>query len=251
MRNIILVKVGGNVLSSKRKRITLLKTLAKLKNKYSVVFVHGGKSQINSDIKSLNKKVKFINGQRYTDEETLKAVENALSQLNHRIVCELNNLKVKAVGVCGIDGNIFQVQRIKKLGLVGKINKVKTDLIISLLKGNYLPVISPICASNRILNVNAESVAGALASALKCEKLIYISDVPGIMDNNGNLIKEIKTEEIPKLKRGKIVKTGMIPKIESCYSALKKGVKEVYITNELNFFPSKKFKLSGTRIVLS
>jgi len=251
MKNIILIKAGGNVLSSKIKSSLLLKTISQLLKKYHVVFVHGGKSQINSGMKDLNKKVKFIDGQRYTDEETLKTVESSLSQLNHQIVCKLNNLNVKAVGICGIDGKMFEIQRIKKLGLVGKIKSVKPDLIISLLKKNYLPVVSPICASNRILNVNADYVAGALASALKCKKLIFISDVPGILDENGKTIKEIKMKDFNKLKKQNIIKTGMIPKVNNCYSALKKGVKEIYITNKVNFLSKNKIDLSGTRIVLS
>ncbi len=251
MKKTILIKAGGNTLVSKKQRLLLLTTISRLAKKFNIIFVHGGKAQINSDVRLLNRKVKFINGQRFTDGETLKAVETALSQLNHQIVCELNNLKIKAVGLCGIDGGMFQVQRIKKLGLVGKIKRVKTDLIISLLKRNYLPVISPLSAETRILNVNADLVAGALASALKCEKLIFISDVPGILDNKGKLIKKIRTKELPKLKRQKIIKTGMIPKINSCYSAIKKGIKEIYITNKVDFFSKNKFKPSGTKIAFS
>jgi len=251
MKNTILIKAGGDVLASYRKRMALLETISQLAKKYHIVFVHGGKSQINSDMKTLNKKAKFINGQRYTDEETLKTVESSLSHLNHQIVCELNNLNVKAVGICGIDGKMFEIQRIKKLGLVGRIKSVNPDLILSLLKENYLPVISPISAGKRILNVNADYVAGTLASALKCKKLIFISDVPGILDEKGKTIKEIRMKDFDKLKKQNIIKTGMIPKVSNCYSALKEGVKEIYITNKVDFISKGKLNLCGTKITLS
>jgi acetylglutamate kinase len=250
MTPLIVIKIGGSPLQKDGLRKKLLKNLVKLSKKYHITVVHGGKAQIDKSLKKLHIKTKFINGHRYTDRKTLKAVRQALSYINRQIADELSLFGASPLGLSGLYGNLLTAARIKPLGYVGKIKHVNSSLIRFLLLNKNLPVIYPICkGTGTILNVNADVVASEIAIALKADKLIYISDVPGVIGKSGKVIRKINTAQINKLKSKKVITGGMIPKIDGCYKAIKKGVKEIYITDNVNLSQSTKFNLlPGTRI---
>lgn len=247
MKDIIVIKIGGKLLADEKTRKKLLKDILILNKKYSVVVVHGGKFQINKDLKSETKEKKpvFIKGLRYTDAGTLIQVTGTLARINKELVKEFNSLsKGKAVGICGADAGMILVERIKILGFVGKIKSADNRLLMLLLNNNLLPVVFPVCADDKtVLNVNADSVASAIAIGIKAKKLIFMSDVPGVLDKNNLVIPSIDSEKKEYLIKEDIITEGMIPKINSCFDAINECVKEIYITNVLliknkDYFPA-------------
>jgi acetylglutamate kinase len=252
MKPIVLIKTGGEIVLPGEKRKILLTNLISISQKYHVIFVHGGKYQINQDVKN---KPKFIQGQRYTDKETLIQVTSVLGRINKEIVNEFNSIaiskkaNIRGVGISGIDGKIIEAETIESLGYVGKIKSVNPKLINLLLSNNYIPFIYPICGVEyTLLNVNADNVASALATSLKVDKLIFISNVPGILDKNNNIISVIDIKTIKNLLKEKVINEGMIPKVESCLTSIREGVKEIYITNNVNLYKKNKFIFLGTFI---
>lgn len=248
MKKVIVIKIGGKQLLEIKKRKTLLRNILSLSKKYSVLVIHGGKHQINDALKG--KTPKFVNGQRYTDAPTLNTVTETLARVNKELVREFNSmLNGRAVGLCGIDGETVKAKRIKSLGYVGKINDVNVKLLTLLLTDSYVPFIFPVSSGEgTILNINADNAASAIAIALKAEKLIFISDVPGIFDKNGRIINGINSKTVKYLKKENIVTEGMIPKVDGCLSAIKKGVKEIYITDKIVFLHGA-LAVPGTRLI--
>jgi acetylglutamate kinase len=221
--------------SSFAKDVVLLKLVG-----MNPVIVHGGGPQINEHLEKIGKKGEFINGIRFTDEETMDVVEMILGgQINKEIVHQLNIHGGKAVGLTGQDGNFIHASKLntnKKgdkidLGYVGKIDSIDASLIQFLDQGDFIPVIAPIGIGEdgKTYNINADVVAGKLAEVLKAEKLILMTNTAGVLDKNQNLITGIKPKDIEELIADGTLSGGMLPKIESAMDAAKGGVNTVHI----------------------
>lgn len=231
---VVVIKLGGKALTNQKKKIQLLKQIVKMSKEERNVLVHGGGPEITESLEKIGIKSRFVNGLRYTDEKTMEFVEMLLSgKINKELVNRINLLGSKAVGLSGKDGQMVVAERIKGLGLVGKPKLVNTSLIKLLLRAGIIPVISSIGVDRKgnTLNLNADLVAGAISSALKAKRLIFLTDVPGVLDKKGKIIKKIQIKEIPDLIKKGIVSAGMLPKLEACRQALKKGLTQIVITN--------------------
>jgi acetylglutamate kinase len=209
--------------------------------------VHGGGPKISATMEKMGKKPRFIQGQRVTDEETMDIVEMVLGGLvNKEIVSLINNHGGKAVGLSGKDGGIIKAKKklIKKLaetgsdeiidlGLVGEVTLIDPHILITLQKDGFIPVISPIGVGPKgeTLNINADYVAASIASALKAEKLMLLTDVPGIMDTNNKIISTLKKQKINKLINKGIITDGMLPKVQACLAAVESGVAKAHIVD--------------------
>lgn len=207
--------------------------------------VHGGGPKISAMMEKMGKKPTFIQGQRVTDEETMNIVEMVLGGLiNKEIVSLINSHGGKAVGLSGKDGGLIKAKRkiIKKatnegeeeiidLGLVGEVTYIDPQIIISLSKEGFIPVISPVGSSPKgeTLNINADYVAASIAASLKAEKLIILTDVPGIMDKNNKIISTVKKSHVKKLIDEETISGGMLPKVQSCLKAIEGGVSKAHI----------------------
>ncbi|HDZ62638.1 MAG TPA: acetylglutamate kinase [Nitrospirae bacterium] len=210
------------------------------------VIVHGGGPQINKILDKMGKTPTFVQGQRYTDQETIDIVEMVLGGLvNKQIVSLIGNHGGRAIGLSGKDGNLIKARRkiIRKrtadtgtpeiidLGLVGEVEKINPRVILSVEKDGFIPVIAPISSGpkNESLNINADYVAGSMAAALKAEKLILLTDTKGIIGKNNKLIPTLDKKKMKSLIADKTISGGMLPKVHACQTALKGGVKKTHI----------------------
>jgi len=201
-----------------------------------VVLVHGGGPEINDMLKRVGKESKFLNGLRVTDKETVDIVQMVLAgKVNKDIVNILQTAGNKAVGICGIDGGMIKVSRIsKELGYVGEIESIDTGIIHDLLDNGYVPVISTVGMDDNgnVYNINADTAAARIAGDLKAESFITLTNIAGIMkdkDDPETLIRSINVSDTPRLIKEGVVSGGMIPKIESCVDAIRRGVSRVFI----------------------
>jgi len=240
----IVVKYGGNAMvddnlkQSFAKDVVLLKLVG-----MNPVVVHGGGPQINAHLEKLGKKGEFINGMRVTDEETMDIVEMILGgQINKEIVQLINKNGGKAVGLTGQDSNFIHAKKLIvkderdefkniDLGQVGDIDSIDPTLINFLDSGDFIPVVAPIGIGDddKTYNINADLVAGKLAEILKAEKLILMTNTPGVLDNNKQLITGLTAKEIENLIIEGTLSGGMLPKINSALDAAKSGVNAVHI----------------------
>lgn len=209
------------------------------------VIVHGGGPKISETMKKMGKEPTFVHGQRVTDKETMDIVEMVLGGLvNKEIVALINSHGGKAVGLSGKDGGLIKARKklIKKaaetgeeetidIGLVGEVESVDPTILDSLQKDGFIPVISPIGvgSAGEAFNINADYVASAVASSLKAEKLILLTDVPGIKNKKGNVISTVPKKNVKKLIDDGTVSGGMLPKVQACTRALDSGVKKTHI----------------------
>ncbi len=229
---VMIVKFGGSIAQVPRARALFLKDLAARSKKEKIVLLHGGGPEINLWLQRLQLKSVFVNGLRYTDAPVLEVVEMVLSgKVNKGLVGELNRRGVRAVGLSGKDGKTALCTRVKELGFVGEPSKIDASLVSSLLDGGFVPVISSLGfdAKGQTLNVNADSMAMALAGALKADALVLLTDVPGVLDAQKKTIPEIRVKDIQRLFDSGVISGGMIPKLKACAHALKAGIKEVWI----------------------
>jgi len=227
------VKYGGAVMKDENLKamvaqdVTLLRKIG-----IDMVVVHGGGKEITSLAEKLDIKTKFVNGQRYTDEDMRDVVQMVLGGLiNKDIVRRINIHGGRAVGVSGIDANLVTVKPMNKdLGLVGEVTDVNASFIRNLLNNGYLPVIAPIGvdAEGTIYNVNADIAAGPIAASLSATKLVYMTDIDGVKIN-GKLASHLTQSEAQKYIADGTISGGMIPKVESALSALESGVQKVHI----------------------
>lgn len=245
-KKIIVIKYGGNAMKDEKIKEKVIRDIALLKylGMFPVV-VHGGGPAINEMLYKINKKPEFKMGNRVTDKETMDIVEMVLGgKVNKEIVSLLNKNNVDAVGITGKDSNMIIAEKkyiyLDKekidIGYVGQVKKIDTKIIKILLESGIIPVVAPLGTDidGNTYNINADYVAGELASALKAEKLILMTDIDGLykdIEDKNSLIKKIDILEIEKLIQDRTINGGMIPKVESCISALKNGVKEVHILN--------------------
>lgn len=211
------------------------------------VIVHGGGPKISQTMKRMGKEPTFIEGQRVTDRETMDIVEMVLGGLvNKEIVALINNHGGKAVGLSGKDGGLIRAKKkllrktVEKgeeelidIGLVGEVESVDPDILDSIERGGFIPVISPIGAGGRgeAFNINADYVASAVAGALQAEKFILLTDVQGILDKKGEVISTVPKKGIKKLIDNGTVSGGMLPKVQACTRALDAGVKKTHIVD--------------------
>lgn len=240
------IKYGGSIMRDellKRKLIediTLLKLVG-----INPVIVHGGGPAINEMLKRLNVESKFVNGLRVTDRETMEVVEMVLGgSINKEIVDMINQQRGRAVGISGKDGGLIKARKKRfadsdiDLGFVGEVESIDPAIVENLIANDYIPVIAPIGSDEEgnTYNINADTVAGKLAIALKAEKLIYLTDVDGIRldpDDENSRASVLSISEIKELIDAGRIKGGMLPKVESCMEAVSKGVVRTHILSGL------------------
>lgn len=242
------VKFGGSLLSDRAARLAFLKDAARLAKKNPLVLVHGGGPEINGALDKMGIVSTWVKGRRVTDDAAMGVVEGVLSgQVNKNLVGELNAMGANAVGLSGRDGGLLKAKPVPDLGRVGEPDKADPRLIAVLLKAGFLPVLSSVAAGRDFgaLNVNADEAAAALAVALKARRLVYLTDVPGVLDGRKKTIPTIRIAGIKKLIDTNVITGGMIPKVLSCASALKRGVKEINIIDGRAGLP----KLLGTQLL--
>lgn len=236
---ILVVKYGGNAMIDDSLKSSVMRDLVVLNLLgIKVVLVHGGGPEISETIKKMGKETKFIDGLRYTDEETAEIVRMVLAgKVNKTLVDLICRNGGKAIGICGQDGHIIKCEKQdEKLGYVGKITNIDTTVITDLLNLGYVPVISTVGYDDEshTYNVNADTAAAAIAGALSAESLILMTDIRGLLENKDDpdsLIKKVYVSDIPALVKQGIISGGMIPKIECCKDAIRRGVKNVFITD--------------------
>ena len=234
----IVIKYGGSAMADKTLQNAVFRDLALLSSVgVQIVVVHGGGPEINQWLEKLGIKPVFLDGLRITDTETMDVVEMVLAgRVNKQIVSGINNHGRMAIGLSGIDGGLIEARTLGdgSHGLVGEVAKVNTKLLSPLLEKGYVPVISSVANSSdgRSHNINADTVSGELAAALGAEKLILLTDTPGILRNENDpssLIEKIRLSEARELIDKGIVKAGMKPKVECCIRSLAQGVNAAHI----------------------
>ena len=238
---IVVVKYGGNAMTNDELKDAVMSDIVLLSLVgIKVVLVHGGGPEINDMLKRLNIESKFINGLRYTDAETIDVVKMVLSgKVNKELVQLLAHHKGNAVGLCGIDGRMRMAERKygengEDLGYVGDIVKVHTKPITDALANGNIPVIATVATDKKgnTYNVNADTAAARIAAELKAENLILMTDIAGLLrdkDDPSTLIPSLNISEVPFMKRQGIISGGMIPKIDCCVEAIRRGVKKTAI----------------------
>ena len=230
---IFVIKYGGSALSDKYLANNFAKDLVLIKKLgINLVVVHGGGVQISETLKKEKLDTKFINGLRVTDEKTIKIVKKVLiKRINNKIVDLINQAGGKAISLPGHEKNLIEVEPLKKeMGFVGKPKKIKIKIIKNLLKKNYIPIIASLgFKEKKVFNINADTVAGALASSLSATRFYFITNIKGVMDKNNKLIKEITPKKAKELIKNNIIKGGMIPKVETCLNAVKKSANAAVI----------------------
>ncbi len=234
----VVVKYGGNAMISEELRDAVISDIILLHLVgIRVVVVHGGGPEIEQMLGRVGKKTHFVDGLRYTDQETMDIVQQILcGKVNKDIVSAINRMGAKSVGLCGLDGGLFCAQKLEdKYGLVGEITHVCPDIVNDCLEKGYIPVISTVALgidATTAYNINADTAAAKLAVAVGAEKLILLTDVRGVLKNpkdEETLIPVIPTGEVPALMEEGIISGGMIPKIGCCVSAVAGGVRRTHI----------------------
>lgn len=252
----IVIKCGGSVLvDPKLFKIFIEDVVVLNKLGFNPVIVHGGGKRINSKLSEVNIKSNFINGLRVTDKDTINIVEDVLIQFNKEIVEALNKLSCKAKRITTKENNIITViQENKDLGFVGTPTKINKDFLNETIKSNEVPVVAPLGLDkdNQAFNINADTAAGSIAIELKARRLMIISDVEGVLDNDKKLIPEINSKKAKELIDQEVIFGGMIPKVNNCLAVASNGVKGVVIIdgrkNHSILFELLSDKGSGTLI---
>ncbi len=229
----IVIKCGGRILLDPDLFINFINDVTILKKLgLTPIVVHGGGPRIKKKLDELNIKTKFIMGLRVTDDKVIKIVEEVMIEFNKEIVDSLEKNMCKAKSVTIKENNaIYAEQKNKELGYVGKPTRIDDKLIKNLIKESFIPVVTPMGLDEKkqVYNINADTVAGALAISLKSRRLLLMTDVEGVYDENKKLISEIKSEEAEKLIYNHTIHGGMIPKIRTCINAVNNGVRGVVI----------------------
>ncbi len=234
---IVVIKYGGNAMINEDLKNAVMGDIALLAQiGIKVVLVHGGGPEISDMLKKINKKSEFVDGLRVTDKETADIVQMVLAgKVNKSLVNKLESLGGKAIGLCGADGNLITAKvKDERLGFVGEITNINPQPILDLLESGYIPVVSTtgFDSEGNIYNINADTAAAGIAGILKAESFISMTDIAGILrdkDDPSTLIPEIQVSEIPELINDGIISGGMIPKIDCCREAIRRGVKKVFI----------------------
>ena len=234
---IIVVKYGGNAMINDELKEAVMGDIVLLSLiGVKVVLVHGGGPEITDMLTKIGKKSEFVNGLRVTDGETMDIVQMVLAgKVNKNLVNLLQNKGGKAIGLCGMDGHMIKAKPVdKRLGFAGEITDVNVAPVLDVLEMGYIPVVSTVgCDENgNAYNINADTVAARLAGELKAESLISMTDIVGLLrdkDDPTTLIPKVYASDAPKLMRDGIISGGMIPKVNCCIEAIRRGVKKVFI----------------------
>ena len=252
----IVIKCGGSVLVNPKLFKIFIEDVSVLKKLgFNPIIVHGGGKRINNKLNELNIESSFIDGLRVTNKDTINIVENVLIEFNKEIVNALKDQSCETRGITSKEYNIITVKpESDKLGFVGTPTHIKTNVLKEIIKVNEVPVLAPLGLdeNNQTFNINADTVAGSIAKELKARRLMIISDVEGVLDNEKKLIPEINSSKANKLIEQKIISGGMIPKINNCLDVASNGVRGVVIIdgrkNHSLLFELLSDKGSGTLI---
>ena len=234
---IVVVKYGGNAMINEELKEAVMGDIVLLSLiGIKVVLVHGGGPEITDMLTKIGKKSEFVDGLRVTDKETVDVVQMVLAgKVNKNLVNLLQNKGGKAIGLCGMDGHMIEAKPAdERLGYVGEITDINAAPVLDVLEKGYIPVVSTVgCDKDgNVYNINADTVAARLAAALKAECLISMTDTVGLLrdkDDESTLIPKVYVSEAPKLMRDGIIKGGMIPKVNCCIEAIRRGVDRVFI----------------------
>lgn len=236
-KKVIVVKYGGNAMINEELKEAVMHDLVLLSTVgIKVVLVHGGGPEINKTLSAMNVKSEFINGLRVTTKETADVVQMVLAgKVNKDLVCQIGNLGGHAIGLSGMDGNMIKCKPLDdEHGYVGKITDMNMEVVEEVLANSFIPVVSTIGydENGNCYNINADTVAAAVAGKLKAEALISMTDVVGLLrdkDDDSSLIHRIYISDVPALIADGIISGGMIPKIDSMTQAIREGVKKAFI----------------------
>ncbi len=233
---IVVIKYGGNAMINEKLKQAVMTDIVLLHLVgVKVVLVHGGGPEINEMLGKIGKESKFVDGLRYTDAETMDIVQMVLAgKVNKDLVALLQKNGGKAIGLCGIDGGMITAKKHeeKDLGFVGDIVDVDINPVLDVLEKGYIPVISTVAGGDNAYNINADLAAARIAAVLGAENLILMTDIKGLLrdkDDEDTLIRELNVSEVPALKMQGIIKGGMIPKVDCCVEAVRRGVKHAII----------------------
>ena len=234
---VVVVKYGGNAMTNETLKQAVMQDIVLLSLVgIKVVLVHGGGPEINAMLKKINKASEFVNGLRYTDEETIDIVQMVLAgKVNKDLVQPLERAGGKAMGLCGLDGNLIKAKQLNPdLGYVGEITEIHPDVINTALSNGYIPVVSTVAAgeNGEVYNINADTAAARIAAEMGAANLILLTDIKGLLedkDDDNTLIRVVGVSEVPYLKNQGIISGGMIPKIDCCVEAVRRGVKKTNI----------------------
>ena len=234
---IVVIKYGGNAMINEELKQQVMEDIVLLRLVgVKIVLVHGGGPEITETLNKVGKESMFVDGLRVTDKETAEIVQMVLAgKINKSLVNLLGTKGGKAMGISGIDAHLIESKvKDERLGFVGKITKVNVEPITDLLQHDYIPVVSTVGCDNEgnVYNINADTAAAYIAGALKAESLISMTDIAGVLkdrDNPDSLIPLIDLDDAKKLFEDGTISGGMIPKVECCIEAIRRGVKKVFI----------------------
>ncbi len=234
----VVVKYGGNAMISEELRQAVISDIILLHLVgIRVVVVHGGGPEISTMLKKIGKESKFVDGLRYTDQETMEIVQQVLcGKVNKDLVATLNRMGGRAVGLCGMDAGLFRARKLEdKYGLVGEITQADPQVVVDALERGYIPVVSTVAQGvddETAYNINADTAAAKLAVALQAEKLILLTDVRGLLrdaKDERTLLPVVELAQVPALVKDGVIQGGMIPKVDCCVEAVRSGVKNTII----------------------
>ena len=233
----VVVKYGGNAMIDEGLKNDVMNDIVLMQLVgINVVLVHGGGPEINAMLKKIQKESKFLNGMRVTDEETMDIVQQVLAgKVNKDLVQRLEDAGGKAVGLCGLDGSLLKADQLDtELGYVGEIREVNVDILRNAAGNGYVPIVSTVAAGyhGEVFNINADVAAARIASSLGAMKLILMTDVRGLLrdkDDESTLIPVVNVSDVSRLKKEGIISGGMIPKIDCCVDAVRRGVGRAHI----------------------
>lgn len=260
---IIVVKYGGSAMIDEELKREVIQDVVLLKLVgFRPIIVHGGGKEISRWVDKAGKETKFVGGLRVTDKETIEIAQMVLGKVNKDLVANVQTLGVQAAGISGMDGGMLKVEKKyvdgRDIGYVGDIKSVDTKILQDLMEQDFLPIVYPIGMDENgdAYNINADEAASAIATALKAEKLAYLSDVEGVRmdpEDPASVISELYVDEAEKLVEEGVIQGGMLPKIRNCIEALKDGVSRIHIMDGriphsllLEFFTNKGI---GTAII--
>ncbi len=234
----VVIKYGGAAMTDAKLKVQFAEDVVLMKYVgMNPIIVHGGGPQISEMMRKLGKEPKFVKGVRVTDRETMEIVEMVLvGSINKEIVTLIHQQGGRGVGLSGTDGALIQARPLKgeegeAMSHVGKIEEINPEILKTLDAGWFIPVISPIGtdAKGNSYNINADSVSGAVATAISAEKLIILTDVPGILDESGSLIPTLSRKEVQRLIKKGVINSGMLPKVEAALTSVERGIRKAHI----------------------
>ncbi len=234
----VVIKYGGNAMINEELKAAVMEDMVLLHTVgIKLVLVHGGGPEINAMLEKTGKESKFVGGLRYTDEETMDIVQMVLAgKVNKELVQQITEHGGRAIGLCGLDGGMLTAVKHREpdLGFVGDISRVDVTLLRNSLENDTIPVVATVAGglNGERFNINADIAAAEIAAALGAEKLVLMTDVRGLLrdkDDPDSLISTVQVSEVPRLKKEGVLSGGMIPKIECCVEAVRRGVRRTHI----------------------